>query len=195
MPKHNADIAAIFEEIANLHEIQGTNPYRIRAYRNAARTIGRLSQDVYLLVEKNADLTRLPDIGDNLSSKIKEIVSTNRCSLLQRLHKELPPAIAELLKIPGIGPKRVKTLYNDLDAQTIEQLCRAARIRTLPGFGEKTELNILQSFETHVNQARRLKLAITAQYAEALKVFLSTIPGVTKITIAESYRLASPLPV
>ena len=181
-----------------MHEIQGTNPYRIRAYRNAARTIGGLSQDVNLLVKKDMDLKHLQDIENDFSSKIKEIVSINHCSLLQRLHKELPPAIAELLKIPGIGPKRVKTLYHDLDAQTIEQLCRAARdgrIRTLPGFGEKTELNILQSFETHVNQARRLKLAITAQYAEALKVFLSTIPGVTKITIAESYRLASPLPV
>jgi DNA polymerase (family X) len=191
MPKHNADIAAIFEEIANLLEIQGANPFRIRAYRNAARTIGGLSQDVYLLVEKDADLTRLPGIGDDLSAKIKEIVSTNRCSLLQRLHKELPPAIAELLKIPGIGPKRVKMLYHDLDVQTVEQLYRAAhdgRIRALPGFGEKTELNILQAVEAHANQTRRFKLAIAAQYAEALKVFLATIPGVTKITIAGSYR-------
>ena len=191
MPKHNADIAAIFEEIANLLKIQGANPFRIRAYRNAARTIGGLSQDVYLLVEKDADLTRLPGIGDDLSAKIKEIVSTNRCSLLQRLHKELPPAIAELLKIPGIGPKRVKMLYHDLDVQTVEQLYRAAhdgRIRALPGFGEKTELNILQAVEAHANQTRRFKLAIAAQYAEALKVFLATIPGVTKITIAGSYR-------
>jgi DNA polymerase (family X) len=191
MPKHNADIAAIFEEIANLLEIQGANPFRIRAYRNAARTIGGLSQDVYLLVEKDADLTHLPGIGDDLSAKIKEIVSTNRCSLLQRLHKELPPAIAELLKIPGIGPKRVKMLYHDLDVQTVEQLYRAAhdgRIRALPGFGEKTELNILQAVEAHANQTRRFKLAIAAQYAEALKVFLATIPGVTKITIAGSYR-------
>lgn len=191
MPTHNADITAIFEEIANLLEIQGGNPFRIRAYRNAARTIGGLSQDVNSLIKKDTDLTRLPGIGDDLSAKIKEIVATGNCGLLQRLHKELPPAITELLKIPGIGPKRVKTLYHDLDVQTVEQLYRAAhdgRIRTLPGFGEKTERNILHAVETHANQTRRFKLAVAAQYADSLKTFLAQIPGVTKVTIAGSYR-------
>ena len=191
MPTHNADITAIFEEIANLLEIQGGNPFRIRAYRNAARTIGGLSQNVNSLIKKDKDLTRLPGIGDYLSAKIKEIVATGNCGLLQRLHKELPPAITELLKIPGIGPKRVKTLYHDLDVQTVEQLYRAAhdgRIRTLPGFGEKTERNILHAVETHANQTRRFKLAVAAQYAESLKTFLAQIPGVAKVTIAGSYR-------
>ena len=84
-----------------------------------------------MLVEKDADLTHLPGIDDDLSAKIKEIVSTSRCSLLQRLHKELPPAIAELLKIPGIGPKRVKTLYHDLDVQTVEQFYTAQRVMAI----------------------------------------------------------------
>ncbi|MEK7768305.1 MAG: helix-hairpin-helix domain-containing protein, partial [Pseudomonadota bacterium] len=161
MPCHNADVAAIFEEIADLLEIQGANPFRIRAYRNAARIIGELSQEVSLLLEKGEDLTRLPGIGDDLSAKIKELVASGRCSLLERLRQELPSAITELLKIPGLGPKRVKALYHDLEVQTVEQLYAAARdgrIRVLPGFGEKSELNILQAVEAHASQTRRFKL-------------------------------------
>ncbi len=191
MPKHDADIAVIFEEIADLLEIQGANPFRIRAYRNAARVVGELSQEVSRLLEKGEDLTQLPGIGDDLAAKIKEIVDSGHCSLLERLHTELPSAVTELLKIPGLGPKRVKALYHDLDVQTPEQLYRAARdgrIRALPGFGEKTESNILQAIEVHANQTQRLKLAVAAQYAEALEKFIAAIPGVTKVTLAGSYR-------
>jgi len=191
MPKHNADIAAVFEEIADLLEIQGANPFRIRAYRNAARVVGELSQEISRLLEKGEDLTELPGIGGDLAGKIKEIVGSGQCSLLDRLHTELPPAITELLKIPGLGPKRVKALYHDLDVQTLEQLYRAARdgrIRALPGFGEKTENNILQAIEAHANQTQRFKLAIAAQYAEALEKFLAAISGVLKVTVAGSYR-------
>lgn len=191
MPKHNADIAAVFEEIADLLEIQGANPFRIRAYRNAARVVGELSQEISRLLEKGEDLTELPGIGDDLAGKIKEIVDSGHCSLLDRLHTELPPAITELLKIPGLGPKRVKALYHDLDVQTLEQLYRAARdgrIRALPGFGEKTENNILQAIEAHANQTQRFKLTIAAQYAEALEKFLAAISGVLKVTVAGSYR-------
>lgn len=191
MPKHNADIAIIFEEIADLLEIQGANPFRIRAYRNAARVVGELSQEVSQLLEKGDDLTRLPGIGNDLANKIKEIAVSSYCGLLERLHAELPPAITELLKIPGLGPKRVKTLYHDLGVQTIEQLYRAARdgrIRAVPGFGEKTENNILQAIEAHTHQSQRFKLAVAAQYAEALQKFLAAIPGVTQVTLAGSYR-------
>ncbi|MDR4515557.1 DNA polymerase/3'-5' exonuclease PolX [Nitrosomonas sp.] len=191
MPRHNADIAAIFEEIADLLEIQGANPFRIRAYRNADRILGELSEDVATMLDKGEDLTRLPGIGNDLAAKIKEIVSIGHCSLLDRLHKELPATIADLLKIPGIGPRRVKALYHDLAVQTVEQLYRAARdgrIRALPGFGEKTELNILQAVEAHANQARRFKLAVAAQYAEALKNSLAAAPGVSQVTVAGSYR-------
>lgn len=191
MPVHNADIAAVFEEIADLLEIQGANPFRIRAYRNAARILTELSQDVRTLLEKGDDLTRLPGIGDDLVAKITEIVTTGSCGLLLRLHKELPPAVTELLHIPGLGPKRVKTLYHDLDVQTIEQLYRAARdgrIRALPGFGEKTELNILQAVEAHLSKTRRFKLATAAQYAESLTAFLQRIPGVAQVTVAGSFR-------
>ena len=191
MPVHNADITAIFEEIADLLEIQGANPFRIRAYRNAARILGDLPQEARMLAERGDDLTRLPGIGADLAGKISEIVTSGRCSLLERLRKELPPAITELLKIPGLGPKRVKALYHDLDVQTVEQLHRAAqdgRIRALPGFGEKTEQNILQAVEAHAAQNRRFKLATAAQYAEALRAFLQAVPGVLQVTVAGSFR-------
>ena len=191
MPVYNADIAAVFEEIADRLEIQGANPFRIRAYRNAARTLGELPQEARALLEKGEDLTRLPGIGDDLAAKVREIVDTGRCSLLERLRRELPPAVTELLQIPGLGPKRVKALYHDLEVQTVEQLYRAARdgrIRALPGFGEKTELNILQAVEAHVSQARRFKLAVAAQYAGTLAAFLQAVPGVDQVTVAGSFR-------
>ncbi|WP_296895690.1 DNA polymerase/3'-5' exonuclease PolX [Thiobacillus sp.] len=191
MPVHNADIAAVFEEIADRLEIQGANPFRIRAYRNAARTLGELPQEARALLEKGEDLTRLPGIGDDLAAKVREIVDTGRCSLLERLRRELPPAVTELLQIPGLGPKRVKALYHDLEVQTVEQLYRAARdgrIRALPGFGEKTELNILQAVEAHVSQARRFKLAVAAQYTGTLTAFLQAVPGVAQVTVAGSFR-------
>lgn len=191
MPVHNADIAAVFEEIADRLEIQGANPFRIRAYRNAARTLGELPQSARSLLEKGEDLTRLPGIGDDLAEKVREIVTTGRCSLLERLRRDLPPAVTELLRIPGLGPKRVKTLYHDLEVQTVEQLVRAARdgrIRALPGFGEKTELNILQAVEAHASQTRRFKLAVAAQYADALAAFLQAVPGVGQVTLAGSFR-------
>lgn len=191
MPVHNADITAIFEEIADLLEIQGANPFRIRAYRNAARILGDLPQEARTLVEKGDNLTRLPGIGADLAAKIGEIVTTGHCSLLERLRRELPPAVTELLKIPGLGPKRVKALYHDLDVQTVEQLQRAAqdgRIRALHGFGEKTEQNILQAVQAHASQSRRFKLATAAQYAETLRAFLQAIPGVLQVTVAGSFR-------
>jgi DNA polymerase (family 10) len=191
MPIHNADIAALFEEIADRLEIQGANAFRIRAYRNAARTLGELPQEARALLEQGEDLTRLPGIGDDLAAKVQEIVSTGRCSLLERLRRELPPAVTELLQIPGLGPKRVKALYHDLEVQTVEQLYRAARdgrIRALPGFGEKTELNILQAVEAHASQTHRFKLVVAAQYADALCSFLQAVPGVDQVTVAGSYR-------
>lgn len=191
MPVHNADIAAIFEEIADLLEIEGANPFRIRAYRNAARILGNLPQEARALVERGDDLTRLPGIGTDLAGKISEIVSTGHCSMLDRLQRELPPAVTELLKIPGLGPKRVRALYHDLDVQTVAQLQRAAeggRIRALHGFGVKTEQNILQAVLAHASQSRRFMLATAAQYAETLRVYLLAVPGVQQVVVAGSFR-------
>jgi DNA polymerase (family 10) len=154
VPVHNADIAAIFEEISDLLEVEAANPYRIRAYRQAARMLSELPQDVRLLLKKGFDLTQLSGVGDDLAAKIIEIADTGSSGFLQRLRKQLPPVITELLQLPGLGPKRVKALYHHLDVQNLEQLHRAAQdglIRKIPGFGEKTELNILKATEAHRN--------------------------------------------
>ncbi len=191
MPIHNADIAAIFGEIADLLEIEQANPFRIRAYRNAARIVGELGRDVRVMIERGEDLTELPGIGTDLAAKMREIVATGKCRALEKLHAELPPAIGDLLHVQGLGPKRVRTLWHDLDIQTLEQLARAAhdgRIRALPGFGAKSEANILQAVEAHLSKARRIKLATAAQYAEALAAWLRGARGVAGVDVAGSYR-------
>ncbi|HEY5682772.1 MAG TPA: DNA polymerase/3'-5' exonuclease PolX [Sulfuricaulis sp.] len=191
MPVHNADIANIFEEIADLLEIENANPFRVRAYRNAARQLQGMGVPASDMVAKGEDLTELPGIGEDLAAKIKEIVETGHCQSLDKLRKKTPPTITELLKIPGLGPKRVRSLYHELDVHTIEQLARAAhdgRIRELPGFGAKTEQTILHAITTHVAKQKRFKLAVAAQYAEPLKKYLEKIPDVSQVMLAGSYR-------
>lgn len=195
MPIHNADIAAIFEEIAELLEIQDANPFRVRAYRNASRMIGELGREAATIIESGQELPKIPGIGADLLAKIHEIVDTGRCHFLDELRSQLPPTITELLHIPGLGPKRVKMLYDSLRVETLEQLAKAAqagRIRELPGFGEKTEHMILEALAAHASQkssmARRFSIAVATQYAEALLAHLRRAPGVDKAVVAGSYR-------
>ncbi|MBI3576315.1 MAG: DNA polymerase/3'-5' exonuclease PolX [Gammaproteobacteria bacterium] len=191
MSIHNADIAAIFDEIADLLEIQGENPFRIRAYRNAARQLESMGVPAADMLAKGENLTELPGIGDDLAAKIREIVETGKCRALEKLHQQLPPTLTELLKIPGLGPKRVKTLYQQLKVNTLEQLKRAARdgrIHELPGFGDKTEAAIRDALAAHAEQAPRFKLAVAAQYAEPLVTYLKQSRNVKQVEIAGSYR-------
>jgi len=188
---HNADIAAIFEEIADLLEIQNENPFRIRAYRNAARQVEGMGVALADLVAKDEDLTELPGIGDDLAAKIQEIVTTGRCKALEKLRKQLPSSVTELLKVPGLGPKRVRTLYDQLNVKTARQLAKAAKtgkIRELEGFGAKTEQTILDALTARATEPRRFKLAIAAQYAEPLRVYLASTSGVKQVELAGSYR-------
>jgi DNA polymerase (family 10) len=191
MSVHNADIAALFEEIADRLEIDSANPFRIRAYRNAARQLQSMGVAVASMVARGEKLTELPGVGEDLAAKIQEIVETGKCRALEKLRKKMPPTVTQLLQIPSLGPKRVRTLYHELDVQTLEQLARAAldgRIRALAGFGPKTEAAILQAIEKHLGTPTRFKLAIAAQYAEPLKDYLAKGLGVQKVVIAGSYR-------
>jgi len=191
MAVHNADIAAIFEEIADLLEILNENPFRIRAYRNAARQVEGMGVPLADLVAKGEDLTELPGIGDDLSAKIEEIVKTGKCQALVKLRKQLPPTITELLKIPGLGPRRVRTLHDQLKVKSVAQLAKAAKaglIRALEGFGAKTENTILEALAAHATGTKRYKLAIAGQYAEPLCATLAKVKGVRQAVIAGSYR-------
>jgi DNA polymerase (family 10) len=190
-PVHNADIARIFEEIADLLEIQEANPFRVRAYRNAARTVGDVRRDLAQAISEGKELPKLPGVGADLAAKIEEIARTGTTKLLEELHKDLPPAITTLLSIPGLGPKRVRTLYRGLEVQTLDQLAaaaRAGRIRELPGFAEKTEAAILQAVEAHLTKKQRFKLAVAAQYAEPLAAYLRKTRGVGEVVVCGSFR-------
>jgi DNA polymerase (family 10) len=191
MPMRNADIAALFDEIADILEIQEANAFRVRAYRNAARQVENLSRDLKDMVEAGEDLTELPGIGADLAGKITELVETGKCAALDKLQKESPEGITELLKVPGLGPKRVHALYHDLDIHTLEQLQRAAAdgmIRQLPGFGAKTEKRVLQAAKELRQRPERFKLATAAQYVGPLLDYLGGVDGVKRVTVAGSFR-------
>jgi DNA polymerase (family X) len=193
MTVRNTEIAAIFEEIADLLEIEGENPFRIRAYRNAARELESLAGPVAEMVARDEDLTRLRDIGEDLADKIREIVATGKCGALEKLRKQLPPTISPLLRVPGLGPKRVKALYEQLNIRSLAQLRQAARkgaIRGLRGFGEKTEHAILEALEKHTEEPRRFELAVATQYAEPLVEYLGKAHNVAQVVVAGSYRRA-----
>ncbi|WP_191487916.1 DNA polymerase/3'-5' exonuclease PolX [Pseudomonas sp. FEN] len=190
-PIGNDHIAGIFEEIANLLEIDDANPFRILAYRNAARTIRALTFEVAELIASGEPLPKLRGIGVDLAGKINEIVSSGDCALHQRLRSTLPPGLVGLLSIAGLGPKRVKQLYHDLGIESAQQLCRAAqqgRIRHLPGFGEKMEARLLRAAQKGIGRDRRLPLAFVEPLAHELIEYLRQIPGVEQATVAGSLR-------
>lgn len=190
MPVHNADVATALNEIADLLELEEANPFRVRAYRKAARVVGDLGRDIAGLVRSGEDLTELPGIGADLAEKIRDVVKTGGCALLRELRRHTPPALARLLTVRGLGPKRVRALNRALGIRTVKQLAgaaRAGRIHELRGFGEKSEQNILRALASQ-GAAGRLSLAVAAQYAEPLAAYLRATPGVDQVVIAGSYR-------
>lgn len=152
MPIHNSDIARIFNRVADLLDIEGANQFRVRAYRDAAGTISRLSRSVANMVAAGEDLSELPNIGTDLAAKIEEIVRTGTLEQLAEIEQRTPPELADLLDIEGLGPKRVRKLHEELDIVTIEELeqaARAGKIRQLDGFGETLEQDILDEIGGH----------------------------------------------
>lgn len=191
MAVHNQDIADIFEEIADLLEIEEANPFRVRAYRNAARTIRGLSRELADLLAEGKDLTRLPGIGKDLAAKIREIMETGHTAALDKLHKEIPASVEDILELPGLGPKRVKQLYHELDIKNLSQLETAARkgkLNVLPGFGSKMEQNILENIHALRSKEKRFLRNVAVSYAEPLLEYLKKNDAVKKAVIAGSYR-------
>ena len=192
MPIHNSDIADVFNETADLLEIQGGNSFRIRAYRNAARTMQSLSKSVVELISHDGDLTGYPGIGKDLAGKIQEIVETGSFSLLEDLKKQVPQELSQLMKISGLGAKRVAKVYKELEISTPEQLKEAinsGRVRELEGFGKKTEQNILEEIERlEKEQTKRKKLTVAEEIAEPLMKYFKKADGIKDICIAGSFR-------
>jgi DNA polymerase (family 10) len=191
MPVYNSDIADIFNEVADLLEIEGANQYRVRAYRNAARTISTMSRNVSQMVEDGEDLTELPGIGEDLAGKIEEIVRTGDLKQVEEIEQRTPPALAKMLDVAGLGPKRVQTIYQELGVTTMEELREAAeqgRIRDLRGLGEKTERKILEDLERWSAEEERTRRDVVEERVEPLLDFLRNLDKVGQVEAAGSYR-------
>ena len=191
MTVHNADIAAAFRRLADLLEIEGENPFRVRAYRTAAVTIENLPRDAAAMLSEGADLSALPGIGEDLAGKIAEMTATGSLHLLEEIETRVPPGLSDMTRIPGLGPKRVRAIHAALGIESIEALGRAARngrLRALPGFGAKTEENILKELDRYQGAETRLRLIDAEHVAEPLLAFIRSIPGVKQAVIAGSYR-------
>ncbi len=188
----NADIARVFGEIADLLEIENGNPFRIRAYRNAARTVETLGPNIEDLLDEGRELEELPGIGRDLAGKISEIVhGGGTCALREQLRGELPPQIEKLLRIPGLGPKRVKLLYDERGIHTPEQLLRAAeegQLRTIRGIGEKAEQKILEAVQAQLSKTARHSIATAAAVVEPLLRYLMQHPALMRAEAAGSLR-------
>jgi DNA polymerase (family 10) len=191
MPILNTDIADIFNKFADLLDIQGANPFRIRAYRNAARTLYNLPRNMSDMIEEGTDLTNLPGIGKDLAEKIREIVKTGSLSKLEEIEAKIPSGLNKLFKISGLGPKRVKALYQSLDVRDLKDLKKAAetgKIHELKGFGRKMERSILEDLEQMEEKEERIKLLNAEQRAKPLLAYLKETKGIKEVVVAGSFR-------
>ncbi|MGD2175578.1 MAG: DNA polymerase/3'-5' exonuclease PolX [Candidatus Brocadiaceae bacterium] len=187
----NSQVADIFDEIADLLELQEANEFRIRSYRNAARTVRDLSQRLEDLVEDGKELTDLPNIGDSTAGKIRQILETGTCDRLEKLRRELPGELPELMRVPQLGPRRAMKLYRALGVESLEDLrkvCEEHRVREVEGLGEKSEQKILAGIQRLEAVAGRFLLRDAADHVEALERHLRDLSSVQRWEIAGSFR-------
>ena len=187
----NAQIAQMLSQTADLLEIKGENPFKVRAYRNAARLVENSSKDFNKLVKEGFDLTKLPGIGNDLSTYIKEIVTTGKFSKLEELKKEIPQGLVDMLSIEGLGPKRIKQIYDAFHITSLDELKKYAEsgeLDKLPGFGPKLIEKILKGVKQLKKAGIRFLWADVADIAEDLREYLLKFPGVEIVEIAGSYR-------
>src|SRR5436189_5312467 len=188
----NPDIARLFDEVADLLEIQDANPFRVRAYRNAARTIRDFPEPITDLVRAGTkDLTDIAGIGDDLAEKITAIVTTGELPLQKELARKLPAGLLDLLRIPGLGPKRVKLLYKKLKVKSAADLAAAldkGRIQKLKGFGPKIDEKMRAGLGQAQVTERRMLLNEAETQATAVVAYLQAGGAVRQIAVAGSYR-------
>ena len=188
----NAQIAATLDELADLLEFQGANAFRVRAYRNGARAVRNLSQAVAQLVEEDPrQLTDIEGIGQSVAEKCVTLVQTGRLPQLETLLEEIPESVLTLLRIPGLGPKKAAVLFQQLGVATLAQLreaCESQQVRTLKGFGAKTEQAILDGIHLAETAGQRVYWAEADEIVAALREHLQTCPAVEQLAFAGSYR-------
>ncbi|NGO40461.1 DNA polymerase/3'-5' exonuclease PolX [Limisphaera ngatamarikiensis] len=183
-------VAAILTEIGTLLELKGENPFKTRAYLNAARAIESLDEPLEKVVAEGR-LDQIKGIGESLRDKITELVTTGRLGYYEELKASIPPGLIELLEIPGLGPKRILTLREKLGIESVDALekaCREGKVATLPGFGEKTQANLLEGIERRRKFASQHLLIEVWSAAEPLLEFLRQHPDVIRCSPAGSLR-------
>lgn len=188
---HNAAIARKFHELADLLEIQGANPFRVRAYRNAASIVEGSSRPLEDRVAEGEDLSAIKGIGEDLAGQIKELVETGDLSQLQALQKDVPEQLSELMRLDQLGPKRTRAIHDALGVSSLKELKEAAeagKIRELSGFGAKTEKKILEEVDKLSDREHRTRLGEAEQVAAPLVAYLNELDEVSQIEVAGSYR-------
>ena len=189
----NAEIARLLSDVADLLEISAGNPFKVRAYRNAARTVADHPDPIAELVSGgDFDLTDLPGIGDGIAKEIKALVETGTLPQRQQLVATLPPGLLELLRIPGLGPKRVKLFHEQLKVNSVADLKAAlekGKIAKLGGFGPKLLEKIREGVAGAGTAAQnRIVLHEAEQYARAIVEYLKAGGGINEIDVAGSFR-------
>ena len=187
----NAQIASLFEQVADLLEFDGANPFRVRAYRNGSRTVKQLPESVASMLESGKQLTDVSGLGKDLAQKCKEIVETGRLAMLDELHSKIPDSVLALLRIPGLGPKKAAVLFKELKISSLEQLEKACRddiVSGLKGFGAKTQERILQGLAIAEAANQRIYWSAADDIVTDLTAHLRQCEAVEKLELAGSYR-------
>ena len=188
----NQQIAEHFQELADLLEFTGTNPFRIRAYRNGIRVIREYPDSLAELTRnEDFDLTEIAGIGDAVAKKIEVLVDTGEIPQLQELKQQIPESVLDLLRVPGMGPKKAAVLYNELNIQSLEELaaaCRDDRVKALKGFGAKTQQAILDGIEIAAAANERIYWATADELVQKLREHFAQGPAVEELEFAGSYR-------
>jgi DNA polymerase (family 10) len=187
----NKEIADIFKELADLLDIEGENHFKVRAYRNAARVIESFGRSIFSMVQNGEDLARLPAIGKEIAAKITQIVQTGKLDKLERLKQKIPDGLRQMLSIEGLGPKRVKILYDKLhitNPQMLQDAAASHAISKLPGFGPKTEAKILNGLHLLKQEGIRYLYAEAEPYARQIISYLQKAPTLYSAEAAGSFR-------
>ncbi len=184
------EIAGVLEQIATLLELKGENPFKIRAYTNAARALETFGATISNFEDEEA-VAKIPGIGKSIALKIKELAETGSLNYFRELSAEFPPGILELFSLPGLGAKKIKALHDKLGVSSIEQLekaCEQGRIAELPGFGETTQQKICDSIARRAAHAGSFQFGQVAAEAEALRADLAAQDSALQVDVAGSYR-------
>ena len=192
-PPRNEDIAHAFEDVADILEIEGENPFRVRAYRNAARTLRGLPEEVAQRLARGGKLDDLPGIGEDLAAQIQGMLTSGRLERLDRLRPDAPALALDLRRLEGVGPKRAMALFQGLTPQPksfadVLAACREGRVRNLPGFGASSERALMERLQADLERPHRFRLASLDAEAKALVGRLLECPEVEAAQVAGSFR-------